>query len=179
MLGEFGDESIYDAAESRLGRSLTLHEVIALEFRSVRAPLAEVVQWVRENVHVRAGFAELVARHRPLIVSSGFHELIAPVLQREGIELEVRANRLDARPDGWRAVFRNDARCAVCGEPCKRADVAHLDGFVYAGDGFSDRCVALAADRVFARDGLASYLERKGMPFTRFEDFHDVLRTLA
>lgn len=179
MLLEFGDESIYDAAEDRLGRSLTLHEVIALEFRSVRAPLADVTEWVREHVRVRAGFAELVERHRPLVVSSGFHELIAPVLEREGIELEVRANRLDARPDGWRAVFRNDEPCPVCGEPCKRADVARLDGFVYAGDGFSDRCVALAADRVFARDGLAAYLGQKGVPFTPFEDFHGVQHALA
>jgi 2-hydroxy-3-keto-5-methylthiopentenyl-1-phosphate phosphatase len=120
------------------------------------------------------GFAELVERHRPLIVSSGFHELIAPVLEREGIELEVRANRLDPRADGWRAVFRNDVPCAVCGEPCKRADVAALGEFVYAGDGFSDRCVARAATQVFARDGLATYLEREEIAFEPFEDFHDV-----
>lgn len=179
VLGEFGDESVYDAAEGRLGRALTLHEVIELEFRTVRAPLAEVARWARENVRVRAGFAELVERHRPLIVSSGFHELIAPVLERERIELDVRANRLDPRPDGWRAVFRNDEPCAVCGEPCKRADVAHLDGFVYVGDGFSDRCVALAATRVFARAGLVSYLEEKGVPFTPYDDLHDVDRLLA
>jgi len=179
VLLEFGDESVYEAVESRLGRSLTLHEVIALEFRSVRSPLTEVKAWVRENVRVRAGFAELVERHRPLIVSSGFHELITPVLERDGIELDVRANRLDPRSDGWQAVFRNDEPCAVCGEPCKRADVAHLDEFAYVGDGFSDRCVALAAARVFARDGLASYLEQNGVPFTSFEDFHDVERGLA
>ena len=39
VLLEFGDEQIYDAAESKLGRELTLNEVIALEFESVRAPL--------------------------------------------------------------------------------------------------------------------------------------------
>jgi 2-hydroxy-3-keto-5-methylthiopentenyl-1-phosphate phosphatase len=179
VLLEFGDRSIYDAAENRLGRSLTLHEVIALEFASVRAPLPDVVGWVRENVRVRAGFAELVERRRPLIVSSGFHELITPVLEREGIQLDVRANRLDPRPDGWRAVFRNDQPCAVCGEPCKRADVSGLGAFSYVGDGFSDRCVALAATRVFARDGLASYLAEQGVPFDRFDDFHDVERALA
>lgn len=56
--------------------------------------------------------------------------------------------------------------------------MAGLDGFVYAGDGFSDRCVALAATRVFARDGLATYLAGRGVAFERFEDFHDVLRAL-
>lgn len=179
VLLEFGDERIYDAAENDLGRSRTLHEVIALEFESVRTPLPEVVAWLVDNVRVRPGFAELVERRRPLIVSSGFHELIEPILDREGVAVEVRANRLDPRPDGWRAVFRNDVPCAVCGEPCKRADVARLGPFAYVGDGFSDRCVALAAARVFARDGLASYLTTKGVQFDAYEDFHDVERALS
>ncbi len=178
VLEEFGDATIYDEAERRLGRGLTLHEVIAWEFRSVRAPLPDVVDWVLGNVRVRDGFAAFARKHRPLVVSSGFHELIEPVLAREGLELEVRANRLDPRPDGWVARFRNEEPCPVCGEPCKRADVAGLDGVVYAGDGFSDRCVALAASRVFARDGLARYLAERGVPFERFDDFHDLARAL-
>lgn len=178
VLEAFGDATIYDEAERRLGRGLTLHEVIAWEFRSVRAPLPDVVDWVLGNVRVRDGFAAFARKHRPLVVSSGFHELIEPVLAREGLELEVRANRLDPRPDGWVARFRNEEPCPVCGEPCKRADVAGLDGVVYAGDGFSDRCVALAASRVFARDGLARYLAERGVPFERFDDFHDLARAL-
>jgi len=178
VLIEFGDEGIYDEAEARLGRDLTLHEVIALEFESVRAPLERVQAWVRENVRVRRGFAEFARGHRPLIVSSGFHELIEPVLEREGLRLDVRANRIDPRPDGWRVLFRATEPCPVCGEPCKRADVAGLDGFVYVGDGVSDRCVALAAARVFARDGLADYLAAQGVPFERFENFYDLILQL-
>jgi 2-hydroxy-3-keto-5-methylthiopentenyl-1-phosphate phosphatase len=174
VLLEFGDEKLYDAAENRLGRDLTLHEVIALEFESVRAPLDEVVAWMVENVRVRDGFAELARKHRPLIVSSGFHELIEPILEREGLELDVLANRLDARPDGWRVHFRRAEPCSACGEPCKRADVAGLGEFAYFGDGFSDRCVALAASRVFARDGLADYLESRRVPFQRFDDFREL-----
>ncbi len=178
VLREFGDLGIYEAAEERLGRKLTLHEVIALEFESVRAPLDEVVAWVRENVVLRAGFAEFVRRRRPLVFSSGFHELIEPVLEREGIEVELRANRLDPRPEGWRVRFRNDVPCPVCGEPCKRADVVGLDSFVYVGDGYSDRCVSLAATRVFARDGLASYLDGLGHPFEPFTDFSHLATAL-
>ncbi len=178
VLEAFGDATIYDEAERRLGRGLTLHEVIAWEFRSVRAPLPDVVDWVLGNVRVRDGFAAFARKHRPLVVSSGFHELIEPVLAREGLELEVRANRLDPRPDGWAARFRNEEPCPVCGEPCKRADVAGLDGVVYAGDGFSDRCVALAMSRVFARAGLARYLAERRVPFERFDDFHDLARAL-
>ena len=178
VLLEFGDERIYDAAENRLGRDLTLHEVIALEFESVRARLDDVVGWMLENVRIRAGFDEFARMHRPLIVSSGFHELIEPVLEREGLELEVVANRIEARPTGWKARFRSAENCAVCGQPCKRADVHGLDAFVYVGDGFSDRCIALAASRVFARDGLADYLQSRGAPFERFDDFVQLGRAL-
>jgi 2-hydroxy-3-keto-5-methylthiopentenyl-1-phosphate phosphatase len=178
VLLEFGDEAIYDEAETRLGRDLTLHDVIAFEFASVRAPLQEVVSWVRENVRVRPGFAEFARRHRPLIVSSGFHELIDPVLEREGVELEVRANGVDPQPDGWHVLFRNAEPCAVCAEPCKRADLVGIEGFTYVGDGVSDRCVALAATRVFARDGLARYLAAHQVDFEPFTDFYALERSL-
>ena len=179
VLLEFGDEAIYEAHEARLGRELTLHEVIAGEFRSVRAPLPEVVEWMRENARLRPGFGEFAREHRPLVVSSGFHELIEPLLEREGLELEVRANRLDSRRDGWRVRFRSDESCPVCSEPCKRSDVVGLGAFAYVGDGFSDRCVAELATRVFARDGLATYLDGKGVPFESFDDFYDVAEALA
>lgn len=171
VLLEFGDQGAYAEHEARLGRELTLHEVIAGEFATVHAPLTEVAAWVRENVRLRAGFVELARAHDPLIVSSGFHELIEPVLDREGLRLEVVANRLDPRADGWRVLFRNDEPCQVCGEPCKRAEVGEIGPFVYIGDGFSDRCVARAADRVFARDALAEYLAAEGVSFEPFVDF--------
>jgi 2-hydroxy-3-keto-5-methylthiopentenyl-1-phosphate phosphatase len=179
VLLEFGDVDAYVRAEEELGRRLTLHEVIALEFSTVTAPLPEVVRWVVENVRVRPGFRELVERFRPLIVSSGFHELIEPVLAREGVEAEVLANRLDARPDGWRVRWRDEAVCGVCGEACKRSTLPADGEVVYVGDGYSDRCAALAADRVFATGGLAEYLDEQGVAYERFADLRDVARRLS
>ena len=75
--------------------------VIAGEFRTVRAPLEDVSEWARENTRLRPGFVELARERRPLVVSSGFHELIEPILAREGVEVEVVANRVEPRPDGW------------------------------------------------------------------------------
>jgi 2-hydroxy-3-keto-5-methylthiopentenyl-1-phosphate phosphatase len=49
---------------------------------------------------------------------------------------------------------------------------------VYVGDGISDRCGAQASDLVFARRGLAAYLAERGVPFTYFDDFHEVARAL-
>jgi 2-hydroxy-3-keto-5-methylthiopentenyl-1-phosphate phosphatase len=175
---EFGDTDVFVAMEEEIGRRLTLREVIATEMATITVPLDEVVTFLLETIALRSGFAELVAAHDTLVVSMGFHELIGPLLERDGIEVPVVANRLDVRPDGWRAVFREQTVCTVCGEPCKRSDVVGLGSFVYAGDGFSDRCVAQVAGRVFARDGLAEYLASEHRPFDRFDDFHDVMRAL-
>lgn len=179
VLLEFGDVGVYERAEDDLGREMTLHEVIGLEFSTVRAPLEEVAAWLVENVRVRPGFRELVERFRPVVVSSGFHELIEPVLAREGVQAYLLANRLDARPDGWRVLWRDETVCSVCGEACKRALVASGGPFTYAGDGYSDRCVALAADRVFARNGLADYLDEQGVEYERFDTLFDVSGALA
>ena len=178
-LREFGDVNVYSAHEAMLGRGLTLHEVIAGEFRTVRAPLDQVAAWARENTRLRAGFVELARARGPIVVSSGFHELIEPVLDREGLQLEVRANRVEALPGGWKVRFRDDEPCPVCGEPCKRRTVADLGSFTYVGYGYSDRCVAGAATRVFARDALAAYLSERGVAFEPFADFHDVERALS
>ena len=185
----FGDEEVYREVDEALDEdSLTLHEVISREFEPVRAPLEEVQQWVLENVRVRPGFREVVelARERGWrfeIVSSGFRELIEPVLAREGIEgVELLSNTVDARPDGWKVRFRVSDVCGTCGQPCKRSTAASLaDGseLVYVGDGYSDRCAAESADLVFARRGLARYLDERGVPFERFEDFHSIARRLA
>jgi 2-hydroxy-3-keto-5-methylthiopentenyl-1-phosphate phosphatase len=176
VIHEFGNPALLAELEPRVGVDLTLHEEIAAEFAAISAPLEDVVDWVLANVEVRPGMAEL-AELRPVIVSAGFHELIEPVLRREGIELEVLANRIEARPDGWRVSFRDEAACASCGEPCKRAGVAGSP-YAYVGDGYSDRCAALAADRIFARDSLARHLEELGVPYAPFEDLADVATLL-
>ena len=107
--------------------------------------------------------------------------MIEPILERERLELEVRANEVEWRSDGWRATFRNGDACGTCGEPCKRADVTSVgEGeIVYVGDGYSDRCAAQAADRVFARDGLAHYLDEQSVAYELFDDLHDAARAIG
>ena len=176
VIHEFGDPALLAELEPRVGVDLTLHEEIALEFAAITAPLDDVVAWTLENVEVRPGLHEL-AELRPTIVSAGFHELIEPVLLREGVELPVLANAVEARPDGWVVHFRDEAVCATCGEPCKRGGLAGVP-YAYAGDGYSDRCAALAAERVFARDSLALHLDELGVPYEPFDDLVDVATLL-
>jgi 2-hydroxy-3-keto-5-methylthiopentenyl-1-phosphate phosphatase len=177
VIHEFGDPALLAELTPRVGVDLTLHEEIALEFEAIATPLDEVVAWVREHVEVREGLHELAALE-PLVISAGFHELIEPVLEREGLRLEVLANHVDATPEGWHVHFRDETSCATCGEPCKRSALAG-EPYVYVGDGYSDRCAARAADRVFARDALARHLDEQGVAYEPFDDLRDVVRALA
>lgn len=175
----FGDLEVFRAMEAQIGRALTLNEVIGAEMATITNPFEEVLAWLLEVVAVRPGFADLVAAHSPLIVSAGFHELIEPVLQREGVEAPVVANRLVPSAEGWRSIFAERPACPVCGEGCKRMALAQTGPFVLVGDGVSDRCAALAAERVFARAGLARWLDEQGAPYEPFDDFHGVLDALG
>ncbi len=179
VLEEFGDQDVFAQVEGSLveGR-LSFQEVMELEFATVTTPVEEVAAFLRREVRIRPGFAELARAERPLLLSSGFHELIEPVLAREGVELELRANRIEARPDGWRVVWRDPEPCPVCGDLCKRRSLPPAP-FAYVGDGYSDRCSALVAERVFARDGLAEWLGSEGIAFERFDDLRDVVEALA
>jgi 2-hydroxy-3-keto-5-methylthiopentenyl-1-phosphate phosphatase len=178
LLEEFGDLAVFDALEREVGERMPLDEVIALEMATITAPRADVVDWLLENVRVRPGFRELVAHYDPLIVSAGFHETIAPILGREGIVARVVANRVHPDPAGWRSAFPEAPACDVCGERCKRGAVAGLGAFAYAGDGVSDRCVSLAAERRFARAGLATWLGEQGIAYEPFSDLRDVARAM-
>jgi len=43
---------------------------------------------------------------------------------------------------------------------------------VFAGDGYSDFCVAQAADRVFATASLARHLDERGVEHDTLTDFY-------
>jgi 2,3-diketo-5-methylthio-1-phosphopentane phosphatase len=185
---EFGDPDVVAALDRGLDEGrITLREEIVGEYATVRAPLPDVLAWVRERTRIRPGFHELLdlaneRDWRVIVVSSGFHELIEPVLEREAIDVELYANRVEPRPEGWLVDWRYGDGCPSCGQSCKRATVERLAAgaaVVYVGDGYSDRCAAEAADRVFAIRGLARYLARKGVPFESFSDFFDVASALA
>jgi 2-hydroxy-3-keto-5-methylthiopentenyl-1-phosphate phosphatase len=118
-----------------------------------------------------------------VVVSSGFESIIRPVLAKAGVPpVEVVAHEVRFAPGGSLVEFRHGQSCAVCDQECKRSVVEALRDdadVVYIGDGYSDRCAALAADRVFARRELAEYLDGDGVGYEPFEDFVSVRAALA
>jgi 2-hydroxy-3-keto-5-methylthiopentenyl-1-phosphate phosphatase len=173
---DLGDPTVYD--ESFQERFGSYGEALAAEIHTLRVSAEEAAAWAVANVELRAGFHDLVERYRPVIVSSGLPQLIRPVLEREQVEVELRSNDAEVSSDGWRVIFRDEGLCPVCGDKCKRRSLPDGDPLVFVGDGWSDRCASLAADRVFARTGLAAYLDEQGVPYEPYETLDDVAAAL-
>ncbi len=174
---DLGDPSVYDGAfQDKFG---SYGEALAAEVATLRVSPEEAAAWAVANVELRPGLHELIARYRPVIVSSGLPQLILPVLEREGIDVELRSNDAVPSADGWRVIFRDEGVCPVCGDKCKRRSLPNGRPLVFVGDGWSDRCASLAADRVFARTGLAAYLDEQGAPYEPYETLFDVAAALS
>ncbi|HEY4977491.1 MAG TPA: haloacid dehalogenase-like hydrolase [Gaiellaceae bacterium] len=182
IVREFGDAELVDRfSDAFIDDSkplpVTLQHVVESEMATIKAPLAEVVEWLIEKVELRPGFVELAGRERPLLLSSNIRQLIQPVLEHYGIEADLLANELVSDGEaGWRVRFDGEL-CPVCGERCKRPKLPSGE-VVYVGNGYSDRCPALASARVFARCGLARYLDAVGAPYEPFGDFHQIASAL-
>jgi 2-hydroxy-3-keto-5-methylthiopentenyl-1-phosphate phosphatase len=174
---DLGDPSVYDGAfQDKFG---SYGEALAAEVATLRVSPEEAAAWAVANVELRPGLHELIARYHPVIVSSGLPQLILPVLEREGIDVELRSNDAVPSADGWRVIFRDEGVCPVCGDKCKRRSLPNGRPLVFVGDGWSDRCASLAADRVFARTGLAAYLDEQGAPYEPYETLFDVAAALS
>jgi 2-hydroxy-3-keto-5-methylthiopentenyl-1-phosphate phosphatase len=156
---------------------MTLQEVMDAEFSAMNAPVAAVADYIVEHARVRPGFADFVKAFNPLILSTSFHETIEPILAREGVTATVRAGHVTATSEGWSIRWMSTEVCSHCGERCKRSLLPPGD-VIYVGDGYSDRCAALAATRVFARDGLARYLDDLAIAYEPFADFHDITKAV-
>jgi 2-hydroxy-3-keto-5-methylthiopentenyl-1-phosphate phosphatase len=181
---------VWDRVEERLrGGQVDLMQAMQEEFAAVRATEAEVVAFVLQNAAIRPGFARFVEwvereGHDLVVVSAGFRVLIDPILRQAGLHhLHVHAGDALFTPHGTALSFPpSNADClAECGH-CKSETIAAHGPFegpvVYIGDGYSDRCAAQEADLVFAREGLAAYLDGLALPYLSFETFDDIVTAL-
>jgi len=193
----------YAQLEGKLGaRELTLRDVLARQHGAIKADLPDVVAAIC-TIPLRDGFAELLAEagergDRFVLLSSGFRSLIEPMLSHAGHrDIELVSNDVEYVNGAGQVTWRELPVCEICGEECKRHDVARLAGggsdagvhgseagvyreIVFIGDGFSDRCGAEAADRIFALEGAALQhdLETRGRAFETFTTLHDVADAL-
>jgi 2,3-diketo-5-methylthio-1-phosphopentane phosphatase len=117
-----------------------------------------------------------------IIVSDNFDVIIREILREQAIVAPpIFANALAF--EGRRVMpsfpYRSPT-CLRCAH-CKASHFARYKGYriLYVGDGLSDTCPAMRADRVFAKDSLAAYLVAHDKRFTGFENLGDVVQSLA
>lgn len=114
------------------------------------------------------------------VVSDGFGFYVAERLGHLGVPIYTNAVDWESNT----LVFPNEDRCCACSScgTCKQAPIkdAKRRGLttVMVGDGISDRKAALLVDVLFAKDGLARWCDRSGVPYHPFDTLADVRSVL-
>jgi 2,3-diketo-5-methylthio-1-phosphopentane phosphatase len=120
------------------------------------------------------------------ILSDGFDANLNRLQQIHGVRFAYEANHLRYDRGTWRLApgFPNPA-CGCGTGTCKSGRIAEQRALrpdaviVHIGNGrVSDLCGALAADVAFAKDSLATVMQKRGAPFEAFETLADVIPTL-
>ena len=185
----FGDARWRTMEDGHRRGEVTTRDLIAFMFGSLRATEAELRAYAREIGRLRPGAAAFLKAARAqgvdLVIASGGLDLYIHAILGELMDgVRLVCNR--ARFDGGRGVvdFPDGGHgCGECGN-CKGEVVAAArtrgaKHVIAIGDGTSDRCLALTADVVIARDWLLTFARAEGRVTHPFEDFLDVARVVG
>jgi HAD superfamily phosphoserine phosphatase-like hydrolase len=166
--------------------TITLRDVLAREAAMIRMSRMEALAFLERHAAVDPAFPAFVRAARlhgaeVCVVSSGLGPIIAPALERAGVDdVTVYANDVAFEPDGWQMTFLDDS--ANGHDKAARVRAARASGArtVYVGDGVSDYEAALAADLRFAKKGraLERYARERGIACTSFASFDEIERAL-
>ncbi len=172
--------------EYRQGR-ITVGRFTTQAFAMINVDEVTLVDFVRREAKVRAGFPELIRFCRQkgfefVIVSNGLDFYIRTILKDEGINgIKFFAARTRFTPSGL------DVR--YIGPDGDELQAAFKDSYVklflqqgyrviYIGDGLSDIAPARLAQCVVARGDLARLYEEMNLDYTPFNDLNDIVRSL-
>jgi len=166
-----------------IGSKVCLRE----QLRSVRAPREQLVDYL-SGIEIDPYFHSILAVLKkagvhPLIVSDSFNFLIETILKNHDVHgVRILANRLRILGDRLIPSFPyENPACCSCAH-CKTSHLLNEDSLgkvlVYVGDGRSDYCASMQAHVVFAKDGLAGYLRKKGKKFIEYKNLRDVHNVL-
>lgn len=176
-----GDETWHEfERELRAGR-ITLREALAREAAIVRLSRLEALAVLESRARVDptfASFVRLAHEHGDWVgvVSAGIRSIIAPALERIGVDVPLFANDVDFDAGGWRMTFIDESDLGHDKAARVRAAAAAGARTVYVGDGISDFAGALAADVRFAKKdrALERYCRERGVACTSFSSFDEI-----
>jgi 2-hydroxy-3-keto-5-methylthiopentenyl-1-phosphate phosphatase len=166
---------------------ISSHECMSEQYALVRASQAEVDDFLN-TVEIDPHFKEFLdycrSENYPLtVVSDGFDYYIDKIFKNHGIEgVEVFSNHLEFADGLIRTEFpHTNDECKTCGN-CKTS-IFHTfktpdNKIVYIGDGWSDRCIAHESDVIFAKHKLITYCHERGLTYTPYTTFADILEEM-
>jgi len=156
-------------------------------FAMVKADKHKLLEALKGNVKVRAGFHELVSYclgkgFRLVIVSNGLEFYIRAVLKDLRLRnIEVYAAQASFHPEGMKVQY--------VGPDGKRLEDSFKEAYtqaflklgyrvIYIGNGDSDVAPAKYAHHVFATGDLLAYCRENNLKYKLFETFLDVVKEL-
>ncbi|MGE5655234.1 MAG: HAD-IB family phosphatase [Actinomycetota bacterium] len=184
MLKQFAPELSAELMPQMYAKKLTLREGVRQLLESIPSErYLEIIEYSRGKL-IRPGLVELLdfleAKGVPFVIVSGgirimVEAVLGPLVERVqaiyAVEIETSNSRLQVRSpfEGGSELV---SKVRVMAEYQAEEQVA-------IGDSITDLNMALAAPVVFARDRLAEYLDEEEKSYIWWNDFFDVLESLA
>lgn len=163
---------------------------------SVTQPYDKCIDMLVENIKLDPGFNDYfqwaLSQNIPTVVlSSGMEPIIRAILKnlvgKDHDKIDIISNDIKGRPGksideegGWELVFHDESDFghdkSLAIRPYANLPAEQRPTLFYAGDGVSDLSAARETDLLFAKKGhdLVEYCERENVPFTIFEDWHQI-----
>lgn len=156
-------------------------------FAMIRAGRESLLEAIKGQVKIRAGFHELVVYCRRqglrlVIVSNGLDFYIKAILSDIGIaDIHIFAAQTLFFPKGMQVRYVGpDGRHLQNGLKGAYVSLFLRRGYqlVYVGNGSSDFPAAKRCHHIFATGGLLDYCKRMNVHCDAFTDFNDIVRSL-
>lgn len=189
ILNRYGSPAWTKVQDKVVSGEISIREGLKSEMASVRAGHEELRRLLAEKIQLDPtfpGFLNVLrARGIPVVlITGGFDLCVETVMVQSGLwPVPYLANRLHLSNGSWQVDFPYPSlTCSACGH-CKGDPVRNwrAQGYttVFVGNGVTDRCAAMAADLTFAKDELATWCRREGVPAAPFDDFDHIREELT
>ncbi len=190
IIKRFAPPEAEDIKNDVLAQNISIQEGVGKMFSLLPSSLKEdIIQYVLETGTIRAGFQEFVTftreQHIPLyIVSGGIDFFVYPILDNLIDRENIYCNQSDFSEETINIIwpFTCDDLCTNDCGCCKPSILRQFSDKAYEkiiiGDSITDLQAAKQAARVFARDFLIKKCNELSIPYTPFEDFTDIVKSL-
>ncbi|TCS74778.1 2-hydroxy-3-keto-5-methylthiopentenyl-1-phosphate phosphatase [Effusibacillus lacus] len=190
LMERFGPDGWEAIKDDILSQRISVQEGVGKLFSlipSVRRE--ELVQYAKDTVKIRNGFAEFVAYCKAngipfLVTSGGIDFFVEPILTPYTQVERIYCNGSDFSGETIQVLWPHDCDdqcdggCGLCKPSILRDYPADQYTRVVIGDSITDLKAARLADIVIARSLLLEKCRAEGLTHEPFQDFYDVLESI-